>query len=299
MTFETDREPLGNVLVATDFSTFAGAAVQRAAQLPMTQGSTLTVLHVVPPGCRAEDRADAQRALDDAASAARDAAAQIGCPTRDVFPRLVEGTPFVEIVGATHHGRNDLVVVGRRGDWTFREFLLGSTAERDVRKSETAVLVVASAPTAPRYGRPLVALDCSETSRRALKLAWRLADPAVRALAVVHAYPAIPETAIRRAGFSLEDALECRRESERRARAELESFLMAGSAPIPTTIMLHDGDPRRVILDLLEERRADLVAVGSHGRSGLPYVLLGSVAEAVIRAGTCDVLVAHSPGPPS
>lgn len=60
--------------------------------------------------------------------------------------------------------------------------------------------------------------------------------------------------------------------------------------------LLHEGDPRSVILDAVARRGCDLVALGTHGRSGLSHVLLGSVAEAVVRAATCDVLVARPVG---
>jgi nucleotide-binding universal stress UspA family protein len=62
--------------------------------------------------------------------------------------------------------------------------------------------------------------------------------------------------------------------------------------------MLRGGDARQVILDVAAERNADLVALGTHGRSGVAHVLLGSVAEAVIRAAGCDVLVARAVGLP-
>jgi nucleotide-binding universal stress UspA family protein len=48
-----------------------------------------------------------------------------------------------------------------------------------------------------------------------------------------------------------------------------------------------------VIVQALRERDADLAVLGSHGRSGLRYVLLGSVAEHVLRESPCDVLVVH------
>jgi universal stress protein A len=48
-----------------------------------------------------------------------------------------------------------------------------------------------------------------------------------------------------------------------------------------------------VILDLAAERVCDLVALGTHGRSGLAHVLIGSVAEGVVRTARCDVVVAR------
>jgi nucleotide-binding universal stress UspA family protein len=50
------------------------------------------------------------------------------------------------------------------------------------------------------------------------------------------------------------------------------------------------GDPADAILRLAQERNVDLIVMGTHGRSGLPHVLLGSVAEKVVRLAPCPVL---------
>ena len=276
-----ERRPLGNVLVATDFSPGAARAVARAARLPMCRGATLTVLHVQPPACAPEDRAQAEQALRRAAAVVAEAARAAHV---DVFTRLVEGLPFVENIRGALHGRNELVVLGRHGTRAFRELLLGSTAERVIRKGDTSILVVASRPVAA-YERPLVAVDCSDTSRLALELAWRLTDGSVVALDVVHAYEPI-----------LEAALENPLETKRRAEAAVEAFLASSPASPPATVALRDGDARHLILDVAAQTGADLLALGTHGRSGLGHVLLGSVAEGVIRGASCDVVVARAIG---
>jgi nucleotide-binding universal stress UspA family protein len=290
-----ERSPLGNVLVATDFSAAAASAVERAALLPIGPGATLTVLHVLPSGCSPQDRADAERALAGAVAIATDIAARAGRKDVSIFSRLVEGTPFVEIIRTARDGRNELVVVGRHGERTFREILLGSTAERVIRKGDTSILVVASR-AGRSYERPLVALDCSETSRRAAELAWRLVAPEVQALDVLFAYKPIPESAIRHTGFSADDALEYRLAARRQAQSSVEEFLAAAGDTPHGKIIVREGDPRREILDVAWRRDADLLALGTHGRSGLVHLLLGSVAEAVIRGASCDVLVARALG---
>jgi nucleotide-binding universal stress UspA family protein len=288
-----ERRPLGNVLVATDFSDGAMRAVERAVRIPISPGSVLTILHVMRPGYRHEDRTDAERALDHAASLARDGTARAGRDGLDVFPRLVEGIPFVEIVRAARHGRNELVVVGRHGERTFRELMLGSTAERLIRKGDTSALIVGSQPAVP-YARPLVAVDCSDTSWCALELTLRVANVGMEALDVVHAYEPIPESALRRASVFGEAARQYHLEAKRRAQDAVVTFLAARQVGTPGNIALREGDARRVILDVAAQHNADLLALGTHGRSGLAHVLLGSVAEAVIRAASCDVLVARA-----
>jgi nucleotide-binding universal stress UspA family protein len=55
-----------------------------------------------------------------------------------------------------------------------------------------------------------------------------------------------------------------------------------------------NGQTRREITTIARRLRADLVAVGTVGRTGVPYILLGSVAEHVMREAPCDVLVVRS-----
>lgn len=90
--------------------------------------------------------------------------------------------------------------------------------------------------------------------------------------------------------------LEYHRELRKKAEAEVAAFLETHTADIPTDVILREGDARGVILDVAAERDCDLLALGSHGRSGLRHVLIGSVAETVIRASTCDVLVVRPLG---
>jgi nucleotide-binding universal stress UspA family protein len=84
-----------------------------------------------------------------------------------------------------------------------------------------------------------------------------------------------------------------RAEDELQARAELSEFLRKVSGDVRWNIHLRTGDPRQVILDLAREGESDLVAVGTKGRTGLAHMLVGSVADGVLRSAPCDVLVAR------
>ncbi|MBI3785169.1 MAG: universal stress protein [Deltaproteobacteria bacterium] len=285
------RRLLGNVLVATDFSSGAARAVARAARLPITAGSSITILHVLPskPAPRAE--AAIRRALAEQAVAARKVAGQAGLENVDVFTHLAYGKPFVEIIDCGRHTRAHLIVVGRHGQRAFRDLLLGSTAERVIRKSAMPVLVVSSRVAGP-YRHPLVAVDGSETSRQALELGLRVAGSPE--IGVVHAYGVPYESVLRQAKTSEKDLQQSGFETGKAARAMVETWLSAYAATGRTfNLLLRRGDPRHVILDTAVQRRADLLVLGTHGRSALAHALIGSVAEAVVRAAVCDVLVAR------
>lgn len=87
------------------------------------------------------------------------------------------------------------------------------------------------------------------------------------------------------------------RRTERAQRA-VETFLGTGATGPPARIVVRKGDPRRVLLEVAAQHDADLVVLDTHGRTGVAHMLLGSVAEAVIREATCDVLVARAVGAP-
>jgi nucleotide-binding universal stress UspA family protein len=68
--------------------------------------------------------------------------------------------------------------------------------------------------------------------------------------------------------------------------------MRATGASIETAVVVHH-DPARAILAEMDARRADLVAIATHGRSGMARLRLGSVADKVVRAAPCPVLVAR------
>jgi universal stress protein A len=59
--------------------------------------------------------------------------------------------------------------------------------------------------------------------------------------------------------------------------------------------LLRDGDPATVIGQVVRERHCDLVVIGTHGRTGLDHLLMGSIAEGIIRCCPCPVLVVKYP----
>jgi nucleotide-binding universal stress UspA family protein len=130
-----------------------------------------------------------------------------------------------------------------------------------------------------------VAVDFSETSRLALEVVLRLIDAAAPLVHVVHAYEIE------------DDAPEgLRRRHEEDVRARLAKFLAEfEAAGVEWDLVVERGDPRHVILNAQAAHECDLIALGSHGRSGIAHILIGSVAEAIVRVAACDVLVARFP----
>ena len=80
---------------------------------------------------------------------------------------------------------------------------------------------------------------------------------------------------------------------------ELESLITKSEESIEHKALVQYGDPATVILDVAKEHTIDLIVLGTHGRSGLSRLLLGSVAETVLRNATCNVLLVSSVGDPA
>jgi nucleotide-binding universal stress UspA family protein len=287
--------------VATDFSVPATRALTRAARLPLAKKAAITIVHVVEAGLQRHLEqaiiSDATVGLAECVTVVREAAGRLYDRDLEVHTAIPRGKPFVEILHRAREEHAELVVVGRRGRRRLRDMLLGSTAERVVRKGDIPVLVVAAPATSP-YRRPLIALDGSRPAIAALELALKVLGSHPRTIEVVSAYDVDHESALRRAGASQDDLRKYRKDAKREARARLDEALAPYRAhcPVKWNTVLRSGDPRRVILEQAR-RGCDLVVLGRTGQSRLAEILLGSVAEAVLREAPCDVLLGSSQRP--
>ena len=137
--------PIRKILLATDFSDDAGAALAWAKSLTSRTGAALTLLHsVAPPFGIGEE----ETYVDDAATRARlaqaherleEIAGTIDCETAI---RVGRRHPDTDVVEEAENGETDLIVVGTRGRRGLPHVLFGSTAERIIRRSQVPVVSV-------------------------------------------------------------------------------------------------------------------------------------------------------------
>jgi len=131
--------------------------------------------------------------------------------------------------------------------------------------------------------RILVPVDFSETSAKALQYAERLARSTGAELLLAHAF-SVPET------LDLAGQLHA-------ADPQLPGQLAAVAATLqtpPREQILHAGTPGDVICWLAQNRQCDLIVMGTHGRTGLMHLLMGSVAAHVLQHARCPVLVVRN-----
>lgn len=184
-----------------------------------------------------------------------------------------------------------------------RELAIGTTAARVLRKARRPVLV-ARLPAARSYRRPLLALDLEEATLQLLAFTARVLAAPRPPVALVHAYEA-PLQALASASLSAQAARAYREHCRQQASRRLEELLAAARAELAPgdavrwTRCLRYGAPREVIARVAAGLDCDLLALGTHARSGVARALLGSVAGDVLRSVACDVLLVPRPPRPT
>jgi nucleotide-binding universal stress UspA family protein len=142
----------------------------------------------------------------------------------------------------------------------------------------------------------LIGVDDSEQSKRAVEtvrgLPWPSGTVAIVASVVRPFLTAYPEV------YAVLTPEMMATEQELRDRQRGWADEVAGElkkAGLQTDVRVPDGDPRKELVELAKKEHADLVVVGSHGRTGLSRLVLGSVASHVVTHAPCSVLVVKQP----
>ncbi len=186
----------------------------------------------------------------------------------------------------------DLIVMGTHGRGGFERLLLGSVAEKVLRKANCPVLTVPPPPAAKSklpFKRLLCPVDFSEPSISALRFAVSIAKESDAPVAIVHVFECPPDDELR--AERAFDVLEYRRQVEEQATRQLDALLSQDERNWcrPTTTLSY-GKPCRQILTIAENQEADLIVMGVHGRNALDLMLFGSTTNQVVRRASCPVL---------
>ena len=294
--------PIQRILFPTDFSEHAVAGWPYATGLAREGRAELHVLHVIapPPIAASVEGAllgpltlgddlltQTQASLGELAGSAR----ELGVETR---ADMTVGDPASEIVAYACEQGVGLIVMSTTGRTGLAHVALGSVTERVVRHAPCAVLTVrhdgSAAPSRlaacapPRLRRILVPLDGSALAEAVL--------PRIMALAKRHGAELTLLRVAYARGFREADLAE----AEARVVREAEAYLAGVGCRLATEgVGVHHviryGFAPEEILDDIRGRRPDLVAMSTHGRTGLTHLLLGSVAEKVLRASPVPVLL--------
>lgn len=134
----------------------------------------------------------------------------------------------------------------------------------------------------------LVPLDFSGGAERALDCAIALAQQMQSRLTLLHVVYLPPAVEVDLTPYLAEMETEAKRSME----TCIERVREAGLAG---DVRVVQGVPYREIIDIAQAQQADLIVMGTHGRTGLGHLFLGSVAEKVVRLASCPVMVIRQP----
>lgn len=282
---------LKTVLIASDLSARADIAVSRGLHLAKSQSAEALIVHVVD-----EDQPTAAvRHAREAAHVflAEQLTARI--PDHGSRPEIVveTGDPAERIVAVAAMRSPDLVVMGAHRRRGIDDVFVGTTIERVMRTGQFPVLMAQVTPDRA-YRKVLIAVDMSEPSGDAAEAASRLGLLDDAEITFVHAYLPLARGAMIYAGIErevIEQEIEKEIGEKRRDLSNFLSGLDIGDARFKA--ILKEGPASRVIFECARSEAPDLLVIGSRGHSGLKRILLGSVAQELLRGIGIDTLVVH------
>lgn len=273
--------PLKHILLATDGSEYSAGAQAVAIRLAQQCQAALTVMTILLPiaedfegvgtqNLRMTLEREGQARLDGVVATAQ--AENVACGTRLVYGQ----TPEYEILHIAENLNTDLIVLGRRGKRGLARFMVGHATAWVAGHAQCRVLVVPKAATFWK-NRILLATDGSVPSQAAVQAACQVA-----------AQCALPVTvlSVTTRSHSLE------RKAEAQAAVD-QALALLTAAGVVCEGKVSEGRPDEVIVTTAAAQGADLIVMGSHGRTGLMQLFLGSISERVIGQAQCPVLVAH------
>ncbi len=291
------------ILYATDLSPISEPAWHEARQFGRLFDAEILLVHVVPlvmlplegyfpPHMYGELVQSARREAEAGFDRLLGSVVGSGLTIRI---RLEDGVPAERILAAANEEQADVVIVGTHGRAGLQRAILGSVADRLVRQAPCPVLTVH--PTlgdkpGGKIRRICYATDFSPTARAAWPWVVSIASAADAEIDLVHVtFSPVPDRHL-----SAEALGRMAQTLDEQGRLEVQRFLER--SPFPgdrINVRLSHGDPGEQIVHQAQARSADLIVMGTHGRSGVVRWMLGSVAHHVIQAAACPVLTVAPP----
>jgi len=276
---------LSKLLLTTDCSPFSSGAEREAINLAKRFNSELYILSVIEtnpeftalaPGILEKIEEKTRNLLNEI----RQRAEKEGIRSEIVIRE--SDMPHKLIIDEAQKRRCEIIIMGRRGRTGITRLLMGSVTARTVGHSPVNVLIVPRAAKI-EFKNIVIATDASRFSEAAQQEAIQLAHDTganLYAIAVTR-----PDATLERIKES-EDAL-----------MRINSDSQKEGIKVETELVKNRPHERiyEAILEYAKRRNADLIVLGSHGRTGLTRLLIGSVAERVIGHAECAVLVVKTP----
>lgn len=305
-----------SILVPLDGSAFGEHALPLAASLARRAQANLHLVHVhqvVPPasvaGVTVMDAIDLHLRQDEQAYLADLSRRVSEVEPINLTKSLIEGEVVPALRQYAEQASVDLVVMSTHGRGALSRFWLGSIADELVRELTIPILLIRPTEGKPELARKaelksiLVPLDGTAMSEQVLEpvlTLGKLFGSEVVLLRVIK--PVLRPSYLPQGGTILgvtQSVLEQIHLMQRQAQEEAQKYLNSVAARVAErgftvhTRVVIDEEPAAGILLEAQGRHVDLIALETHARRGLPRILLGSVADKIVRVGTVPVLLNH------
>lgn len=287
------------ILWPTDFSQGADQAFPHAAALASWHEAELHVLNVTEDRSKGSSNADfpvSEATLSGLLSVEGEPPQHVDLDALTLVQEQREHTsPPGAIVEYTEDLDIDLVVAGTHGRRGLQRLLIGSVAEEVLRTAPCPVLTVRTGDdTAPAWGvrNILVPTDFSDASLEALRHAKELALTYGAQITLLHAV----EEVVYPSAYGVEPANLPGPQVIDRVEDSLADLARTEIGYEHVVVQANVGYAPSTILDYAETNEVDLVVIATHGRTGLERMLLGSVAERVVRRSPAPVFTVKSFG---
>lgn len=280
------------ILVPTDDSECASVAADYAANLASYYDATVRVLNVVDSR-RIATGPHYDECREDAAKITTSVADRLDRDDIMVEQAVRTGIPYTEILADATEHNVDLIVIGTHGRTGVDRYLLGSVTEKVVRRSDVPVLTIRTPNdvevTFP-YTDVLVPTDGSKGAVAAIAPAIDIASTYG---ATLHSLSVVETRSL---GIDVRSSAtsEVLEEMAQEAVDTVQERATAASVS-KTETGIDYGLPSECIRSYIEANGIDLVVMGTHGRSGIPRYLLGSVAERLVRTSPAPVMTIRDP----
>jgi universal stress protein E len=285
---------LKTILVGVDFSECSRCALEQAVRLAKWNNAGLRLIHAMAAPSLDADDDTMQSTLDELRERMREHAiarlahwaAEAGAPAGH-SREVINGVPLDVLLTESRTKDADLLVLGITGE-SLMPNGAGTLATKCLRKAGSKVMLVNASHAQP-FRRIVACVDFSETSREVVAQAWRVAGRDGAEVHLLHVFQ--PEW---RVWTSMTD-LPALGDFEKSYRALLEGNLRQFAAASPDANPILSVTPAKTpghgIAEYCRDVNADLVILGSKGRTNLKYVLLGSTVERLLKELPCSALV--------
>jgi nucleotide-binding universal stress UspA family protein len=304
------RTSIQNILVPIDFSKQSIQVIETARRLARRFNATIHLLHVhqfrypdtfMGPVFSAAELPDSfeEHRSTHLAKQLKAIASKSGLSPRDQTHLRMGAPAFGGICRFAQEIPADLIVMPTHGYTGLKHVFLGSTAERVVQHSPCPVFVVRNKnrplKTRPRLsiGKIVVPIDFSSCSREGLQYAIGFANEFGARVILVHAtylgYLYSSE------GTAIYDVPGLQKAAHENAEREMRKFVRSAKfEDVKFETVFSEGSPVLDICAVATDHNADLIITSTHGLTGFQHVLIGSIAEKVVRHAPCSVLVVPS-----